>query len=472
MGSFQKWKGATAPTCTTMLSPNCSGSSIGSFTAGTVQFFKANYVCGTGSGCTPPPLFDFVITGGMSATSVLPLTPTAMTLPTTPGTYTITFYAKCSGNVCAKCEYKLRIISCCPGTWGTKRWDNTAACSIPLATGGMLTYAGPDMYFNVVYNCPTGCTPPAANAISYNFYNSTGGLISPSPYYRPSGLSGPIPVPTGAVALKVFAYCGSSPTEKCDSIVTRLRNCCTGGAWGVRRYSNYTTWSLGTYFVHTVPITSTAGGTGVPIYFDMNYTCATGCTASIKYEFFNSSSVLIAGAGATYPSGITGPGITVPAGAASVKVSAICGGTVCDVFSISITSPPCCAGSSWGMKEIKPITASGATIPPLTVGVWNDVSSIPCTPGSTPTLTFHNGHYYEFRYNYNCASGCSPCNIRYQVLTSAMVPWLTSQQLCGNVETIRMPFGITDGYLRVFTLCGSVPYAVCNVCLYKIIFVP
>jgi hypothetical protein len=344
--------------------------------------------------------------------------------------------------------------STCPGSWSSIQCGPTAALGtiLPPVSGLIPTMAaGTNLFINTCYVFPSVCTSPS---IVYELHDATtNALINSASGINCGTTAFPIlsTTPAGAYIFKIFAYCSTSaPSIICDSsryqITITPASCCTGGSWG----SN--TWGLTASPTTPLPVSAViTTGAATNIYFNANYICATGCLATITYNFYGTSSSLLSSV--TYPAGIT-PAIPIPSTAIYFKVIANCGTQSCDSIINKIIVTPCCAGSSWGTKIYRPA--------PLPSVPWQP---LPC---SSTLLPMHVSSFTKFKVSYNCAPGCGPAKICYTITGPGSYSWTTCVPSGTNVSA-PMPPTVGGSLLTVQAYCGG---ALCNTCIDKLNIVP
>ncbi len=347
--------------------------------------------------------------------------------------------------------------STCPGTWTSIQCGTTAGLgtTLPAGFGLMPTMsAGTSLFVNPCYAFPSSCTTPS---IIYELHDAiTNALINAAPGTICGTTAFPIFTTTvpGAYIFKIYAFCSTgTPSVICDSSVYLITiiaaTCCSGGSWG----SN--TWGTTPSPTNPLPVSGVINtGASPNVYFNCNYTCATGCAATITYKFFGSGGTLLSTVG--YPAGATPP-ILIPSGAIYFRVIANCGSQSCDSITDKIIITPCtapCVGSSWGPKFYLPA--------PTPVVPW---TTLPC--GAT-LLPMHVSSITKFNVVYNCAPGCGPAILRYKITGPGSYVWTTTVP-SGTLVNASMPPTVGGALLTIQAFCGG---TLCNTCNDKLVIVP
>ncbi len=328
----------TGTPCTITPMPPCN-STLGTLNAGSNANFNVTFNCGSPALCSSAQiLFNIYNSSGslFSSTPGASATNTAVTLPTIPGSYTLTIYGICGGVRCDSCKYQFTIASCCAGSsWGVNFWGNNTSTSIALPSSpgslGAISSAA-TKYFKVFFNCAPGC---ATGQIIYQVYNSSGVAV---PGSSGSGLSGSVvsivfPSTPGSYFMKIFGQCGG---QNCDSLIYKfiITPCCPGGSFYntfYRRSGPPFSWFI------WKPFSCPAGSALLPMHLSSVtnikacFKCPAGCgVPSIKYTVTGPG-------GYVWTSGMM-PGTcsTVNAimpptiGAATLTIDGYCNGILCN----------------------------------------------------------------------------------------------------------------------------------------------
>ncbi len=314
-------------------------------------YFDVSHTCA--AGCVGPAQIDynFYTTSGtlLSTNTALTGGPISIIAPTAAGSYLFYIVARCGTDTCDTLKYQTTIVcNCCAGSsWSTKLWGNAAPATTSLPPsfsflGNVLI--GTSLNFNVVFNCAPSCGPAQ---IKYQFVDPTTGSIVGIPVSSSSGLAS-IVVPSvtpGTYLFKIYAYCtGAGLNTPCDSLIYKCNiiNCCTGSSWGVKKFHRWGTppmlWaplSCNNLYIGTLRRNKIHN-------FKVCYNCPPGCISSMTYEIFNGLGTVVSAttiASCPGPANILIP-LSVPLGSYTIKFTAYCGGTVCNVCMNRFTLVP------------------------------------------------------------------------------------------------------------------------------------
>jgi hypothetical protein len=349
------------------------------------------------------------------------------------------------------------VAACCPGTWGSIQTGlSSTSLTTTLAPGfGLLPSmpSGTTFFINTCYTCGAGCGTPS---IMYQLQNSSSGAIISGPTVGTNCATTAFTIPTGlsssvGYVFKIFAYCGG---VICDSSAYQFTpiavSCCTGSSWGAMQ------WCVNTPCVLAPmpPCNGTLGSLAASsiVNFNMTFNCAPGCaTAQILYNIYDNAGNLYS---TTTGASATTTGVSIPSvpGNYSFTLYGVCGGVRCDSCKYQFIVTSCCAGSSWGPKN----WGNTSTPPP----------SNPLPACNTNVGTINCSVTKYFNVTFNCAPGCGPSQILYNIYNSSgsLVSSVTSAS--GATAAVVFPATAGSYFMKIFAQCGSQN---CDSCIYKFV---
>ena len=207
--------------------------------------FNADYACATNqANCTKQ-----VYVKVMKGSTVIAYQPVSYSMPlSTPGNFTITYYAKCGDKICDSCTYFINILQdCCKGS----HWDKIAWKGFPnLSCNTSISTAIPVNTVEIVnykFICAQGCKAD----IRYDIKNSSGTVVS-----SVTGASGTdqkitLPGSSGQYCLIAYGLCNQKVCDSCSICFSTTCVNCTN-----------------------VKINDIANPTALGSYFDINGTIA------------------------------------------------------------------------------------------------------------------------------------------------------------------------------------------------------
>jgi hypothetical protein len=244
-------------------------------------------------------------------------------------------------------------------------------------------------------------------------------------------------------------------TFKTGSATTTASTC--GGTWGAIQIGP--TAALGTTLIPSTLLPSMPMGS--TFFINTCFTCPTGCgTPTIVYEMYDATTSLLVGT-STPGTWCSTTAFNIPTGLSTTtgytfKIFTFCCGAICDssLFQFSPLPPvvsTCCTGSSWGAMQ------------------WCNSALSPCPfvampPCFTTLGNLNASSIVNFNIAYNCAPGCGPAQIKYDIYDSFGTLVSTTTVASGVNAPITMP-SIVGGYsLSITAICGGVT---CNSCRYQ-----
>jgi hypothetical protein len=248
----------------------------------------------------------------------------------------------------------------------------------------------------------------------------------------------------------------SEPSTFKTGSTTATASTCPG-TWGAIQVGTST--ALGTTLIPSTLLPSMPMGS--TFFINTCYTCPPGCgTPTIVYEMYDAFTNLLVGT-STPGTNCGTTAFNIPTGLSTTtgytfKIFTYCCGAICDssLFQFSPLPPvvsTCCTGSSWGSMQ------------------WCNSSTSPCPLTALPPCNGSLGvlnasSIVNFNIAYNCAIGCTPGQLMYNIYDASGTLFSSSTAASGSNIGIAMP-SIVGGYnMTIYSICGGIR---CDSCKYQ-----